>query len=408
MKILFVIPYMFVPPDSGNKNLLYNLLKYMVVKEDCNLVLLVDDASDVAAIEATLRREFPTVGRIVIFPKPRGFSLLLAMLKALSHGYHFALGRYSNRDLADWLITRMKQDIYDMIHFDMVHVASYRKFCKDVPTLLVASDAYSLAARNAGLISRSIKTRLSMLIESRLLRHFERNEYPQFNVVCTVSEVDAKYLQAVAPTAVIRTIGIALDPEFSERKIAHFSLMPAKKILCTGNLNHEIIADGIIEFVQRNLTYIRKLHPDVKVTILGKNPTVKLKQCIDETAGVEHIDYVQNYADFLDQDWVYVYPQLCGTGLQTKVLQAMALGLPVVGYEVSFGGLSVESGTHCFICNNSNDMSNYVLRLVGDVDLRREIGLSAARHVRENFSIKRVGSHMVSLYDEAILLRNVD
>jgi len=173
-------------------------------------------------------------------------------------------------------------------------------------------------------------------------------------------------------------------------------------------LGHGIISDGIIEFLTRDLASIRTLQPDVKVTVLGKNPTAKLKRCIAEADGVEHVDYVKNYADFLDQDWVYVYPQRCATGLQTKVQQAMALGLPVVGYEVSFGGLSVKSGTHCFICNSGNNIVENVLSLVGDVDLRREIGLSAARYVREKFSIKRVGSQMLSLYDEAILLRKVD
>jgi glycosyltransferase involved in cell wall biosynthesis len=174
------------------------------------------------------------------------------------------------------------------------------------------------------------------------------------------------------------------------------------KILCTGSLDHYVVADGIINFLHQNLPSIRKLHPDVKVTVLGRTPRPELKQCIEETAGVEHIDYVQDYADFLDQDWVYIYPQKAGSGLQTKMQQAMALGLPVVGYDVSFGGLSVESGKHCFICNSSNDMTSYVLGLVGDGDLRREIGLAAVKLVRENFSIKRVGSHMISLYHEAI------
>ena len=408
MKVLFIIPYMFLPPDSGNKNLLYNLLKYITNEVVCDLILLVDDASDMTAIKAAVRREYPNVGNVIVFAKPRGYRLFLAMSQVFAIGYHPALGRYRNSLLTNWLSINAVKGVYDLIHFDMFHVAPYRKFCKDIPTLLVSSDAYSKAAKDTISLSRNVTSRLRTPIEAMLLRNFERKEYPKFNMVCTVSKIDAKYLQSVAPSVLLHTIGIALDPDFSERKIAHFADDSNSKILCTGNLGHGIISDGIIEFLTRDLASIRTLQPDVKVTVLGKNPTAKLKRCIAEADGVEHVDYVKNYADFLDQDWVYVYPQRCATGLQTKVQQAMALGLPVVGYEVSFGGLSVKSGTHCFICNSGNNIVENVLSLVGDVDLRREIGLSAARYVREKFSIKRVGSQMLSLYDEAILLRKVD
>jgi glycosyltransferase involved in cell wall biosynthesis len=360
------------------------------------------------AIKAAVRREYPNVGNVIIFEKPRGYRLFLAMSQIFMTGYHPALGRYRNSLLTNWLSINAVEGAYDLIHFDMFHVAPYRKFCKDIPTLLVSSDAYSKAAKDTISLSRNVKSRLRTPIEAMLLRNFERKEYPKFNMVCTVSTVDAEYLHSVAMSTILRTIGIAVDPDFSEREISHFVNDSDNKILCTGNLGHGVISDGIVDFLTRDLASIRTVEPDIKVTVLGKNPTSRLKRCIADTNGVEHIDYVKNYADFLDQDWIYVYPQRCATGLQTKVQQAMALGLPVVGYEVSFGGLSVKSGTHCFICNSGNNVVESVISLAGDVNLRREIGLSAARYVREKFSVKRVGSQMLSLYDEAILLAKSD
>ncbi len=402
MKILVIIPYIFLPPVSGNQNLLSNLLKYVANEIYCDLILLVNSDTDITASKAAIRRVYPNIGNIIIFTKPRGISLLLAMFQAFANGYHPALGRYHNKLLINWLSKNVVKGGYDLIHFDMFHTAPYRKFCKDTPTLLVSSDAYSMAAQNAGTLSRKIKTRLRSPIETTLLKNFEKNEYSKFNMVCTVSEVDAKYLQSVASPIEIKTIGIALDPAFSERKITHLNTKPEKKILCTGNLDHAIISDGIIEFLKRDLVSIRKFHPDVKVTILGKNPTVELKRCIEITDRVKHVDFVDHYDDFLDQDWVYVYPQKCATGLQTKLQQALSLALPVVGYKVSFGGLMIKSGTHCYVCNNSDDLVRHVLSLISDVRLRREIGLNAATHIRENFSINKVGTQMVEIYKDII------
>ncbi len=404
MRILFVVPYQFVPPDSGNKNLLYNLLKYVTKEAACDLALLVDDLSEMATIEATLRKEYPAVGVIAVFRKPRGLSLLRARLGMLAHVYHPSLGRYANSSLATWLASQVASGSYDLIHFDMVHTAPYRAFCDKTPTLLVASDAYSMAAKNTGALSPATKDRFRLQVESWLLRNFERREYPHFTIVCTVSERDGEYLKGIAPTATIQTIGIGVAPEYAERTILHFknATQNSRKILCTGSLNHHLVADDVINFLRQSLPSIKTLFPDVEVTILGQNPMPELKQYVQKTAGIEHIDYVRDYADFLDQDWVYVYPQRTTTGLQTKIQQAMALGLPVVAYDGSFGGLSAESGKHCYSCKDGNDVTTYVLKLIGDAGLRREMGSSAAVHVRENFSIQEMGRQMISIYQEAI------
>jgi len=400
MKILFVVPYQFLPPDSGNKNLLYNLLKYATAEASCDLALLVDDSS-AAAVEAALRREYPALKTVVVFAKPRGIALWTARICIAAHLYHPSLGRYLNRALAAWLTMRTTEKSYDLIHFDMVHTAIYRKFCENAPTLLVASDAYSMSARDARRVVREIGYAARLMVEEWLLKRFEKMEYPRFNMVCAVSVVDANYLQKIAPGAVIRTIGIAVAPEYVEREILHFGRPRLKRrILCTGSIDHRVVADDLIDFLEKCLPHIRKQYPDVETTVLGRRPAAKLKKCMERATGVEHVAFVEDYADFLDQDWVYVYPQRVATGLQTKVQQAMALGLPVVGYNVSFGGLSVESGRHCFMCKDINDMSNHVLSLVGDHDLRCALGAAAARHVRENFSIKKVGDRMFTLYRE--------
>ena len=80
--------------------------------------------------------------------------------------------------------------------------------------------------------------------------------------------------------------------------------------------------------------------------------------------------------------------------------QAMALGLPVVGFEVSFGGLGVENGKHCFICRNMDELTICVMALAGQRDLRKAVGIAASVHVRERFSIERIGEEMLSLYKE--------
>lgn len=400
MKILFVIPYDFIPPGSGNKNLLFALLKGVSPHVECDLVILAESAGP--GVKSRILNELPHVNKIYIFPKPSGFHLHLSRLKFMLAGYHHALGRYRNVALVKWLESHAEH--YSLIHFDMIHVAPYRVFCGSVPTLLVASDAYSMAARTARHAGRMgvIETGY-LLVQEWWFRRFERRNYPLFDMVCTVSDIDTAWLKALAHKATIRTIGIGLAAEFTERPIKHLTnpAISKKKILCTGNLNHSVIAEGMINFLRNTVPVLLREHPDLSVTVLGKDPVPKLKLCMEEFDGVvSHVSFVNDYANFLDDDWVYVYPQECASGLQTKVQQAMALGLPVVGFMVSFGGLRVESGKHCFICNDIGEMIQNVMALIESKNLRRQIGLAASTHVREQFSIKRTGEEMLLLYQE--------
>ncbi len=402
MKVLFVIPYDFIPPSSGNKNLLFALLKGVSPHVECDLVILAKSAG--SEVKSRIQNEFPRVKEIHVFPKPTGLQLHLSRLKFMLAGFHHALGRYRNVVLEKWLESHA--DHYDLIHFDMVHVAPYRVLCGSVPTLLVASDAYSMAARTARHAGKMgvIETGY-LLVQEWWFRRFERRNYPMFDMVCTVSEIDAAWLKSLAPKATIRTVGIGLGAEFAERSIKHLinPVLPKKKILCTGNLSHSVIAQGMIKFLHNTVPLILREHPDLSVTILGKDPVPELKLCMEEFDGVvSHVSFVNDYANFLDDDWIYVYPQECGSGLQTKVQQAMALGLPVIGFMVSFGGLRVESGKHCFICNDAGEMTQNVTTLIESNELRKQIGLAASTHVREQFSIGCIGAEMLSLYKDVI------
>lgn len=102
------------------------------------------------------------------------------------------------------------------------------------------------------------------------------------------------------------------------------------------------------------------------------------------------------------QDWVYVYPQRCGTGLQTKVQQAMACGLPVVGYDCAFSGIDVRSGENCLVCTSPEEIAAAVTSLMRDASLRTRIGRAAADYVRKEFAIDRVGESVMSIYRHLI------
>jgi len=401
VRILYIVPYSIVPADVGNKTLTYNLLRYTTRHADCDAVFVVDPRSDERRLEGAVRDALPDLRAVRFFSAPSGAALKLARLAYFARGYHVGLGRFRSRALARWLGEHARPDAYDVAHFDMVHMAPYRRSCDQrLPSVLVASDAYSDVYRKLRHETSNLGLRAHASYTYRAIRRFERRRYPEFSLVCTVAEEDTTYLRRTSPRARVATIAIPIAPEYCAQAPPAISAQP--RILCIGSINHWAVARDVARFVRESFPIVRRDVPGVQLTILGRQPVRELRGVMAATPDVEHVEFVDDYRAFLYQDWVYVYPQRCGSGVQTKVLQAMGLGLPVVGFERAFSGLDINSGEHGLQCARWSELGPAVSRLLREPELRRRLGCAGSRHVATTFSIDRVGERMMELYRDVL------
>jgi glycosyltransferase involved in cell wall biosynthesis len=95
--------------------------------------------------------------------------------------------------------------------------------------------------------------------------------------------------------------------------------------------------------------------------------------------------YVADLAARLCEAAFFVAPIVSGTGIKTKVLEAMAAGVPVVTTPQGVSGLEVEHRRHCFVCERPADFPT-AIRALADPALCAELGANARRYVEENFS----------------------
>jgi polysaccharide biosynthesis protein PslH len=404
VRVLFLVPHALLPANTGNKRLTDGLLRYLTSIARCDIAMLVDPDTDQDALELAVREAYPDVEKVLCFRRGVGSAAALARTRALVRGVHPAFGRYDSAEFRAWLTRHVAVGRkYDLVHFDMMLMAPYRHVCGDTPTVLVASDAYSRAARSVRYIATRPRYMVTTRMQEILHRRFERSEYPKFSAVCVVSRPDLEYLRALVPAARFRRIGIAVSPEFISQPPRSFPVQErAAGVLCTGSLDHEGVAQGVLEFLVDSVPSLRADHAETDFVFLGRNPLPFLERAVAAAPGARHVDYVEDYREFLDRDWVYAYPQRCGSGLQTKVQQAMALGLPVVGYPEAFEGLDVTPGRDCLVCETPGQFTDAVRSLLDSAELRDRIGRAGAAHVRTVFSAEATGAGMLAVYREVL------
>jgi glycosyltransferase involved in cell wall biosynthesis len=96
--------------------------------------------------------------------------------------------------------------------------------------------------------------------------------------------------------------------------------------------------------------------------------------------------YVADLGARLREAACFVAPIVSGTGIKTKVLEAMAAGVPVVTTAEGVAGLQVAHGRDCFVCRRPADFAE-AFRALADPGLAAEISQNARRYVGENFSL---------------------
>ena len=404
MNILFILPYSPIPTNTGNKNLTFNLLKYIEKKALIDIIIIEEFNNKKNQTYDQLKHNYPNVRDILIFERNKKFKLVLYKLFFLIQGLPPSLGNYYKISILKWL--NLNSHKYDLIHFDMFLVTPYINSVKNKPSLLVSSDSYSLAANLALKNINNLKDKIFIYFYMILLQNLEKLFYKKFSKIVCVSNIDKDYLKEYLKIKNITSIGIPISNRLKEREIKHFEKIiqnkSETKLLITGNLNHPIISQNIASFIENILQIILIKYPNLKTIILGKDPTSFLKNIIKNTANVKHINFVNDYFDYLDNDWIYIYPQKCATGLQTKLQQALASGLPVIAYEISYGGLNLTYGENAFKVHNEKDFLEYIDKLLSNPSLRINLGKNATKYINSNFSIEKIGAKYTKAYKELI------
>jgi glycosyltransferase involved in cell wall biosynthesis len=115
-------------------------------------------------------------------------------------------------------------------------------------------------------------------------------------------------------------------------------------------------------------------------------------------AGVKVTGTVPDIREFIWSAWVYVSPLRFGAGIKNKILEAMALGAPIVATPPSLTGTLLKDGQEVLVARHPAEIAEAVLRLLGDEGLCRSLSLEARRRVETEYSWPRIAGEFEALW----------
>src|SRR4030095_17109018 len=146
---------------------------------------------------------------------------------------------------------------------------------------------------------------------------------------------------------------------------------------------------------------VRRELSGARFYIVGRNPTRQVRELGKQT-NVIVTGTVPDVLSYLVQATVSVAPFRLARGVQNKVLEAMAMGVPVVGTPEAFKGISAIEQDGVRIADNPRFFAQQVATFLQGASLRREAGVRARRYVERHPRWEDQGAKLERLIEEVV------
>ena len=279
---------------------------------------------------------------------------------------------------------------YDLVHcFGGVSVYEFYPCFADKPTVMTPYESYALyLERAAG--QGQLKAKLALPIA----RRFESWMFTPYDRTVVIAQPDKEMLLSLQPKLKIEVIPNGID-------LASFRLQALERaphtLVFVGNYDYPPNQDAVKALAGRVLPAVRQRIPQARLQLVGNNPPDWMRALADDD--IEVTGRVADVKPYLARATAFVCPLRMGAGLKNKVLEALAMGIPVVATPLSVDGIDVKHGESAWVAAVDN-MAEGAIRLIQDKGLWQRLSRRGRALIEAEYSWAQTASRYERLYDE--------
>jgi sugar transferase (PEP-CTERM/EpsH1 system associated) len=223
--------------------------------------------------------------------------------------------------------------------------------------------------------------------EARLLRVVEQRIVQEFERTFLVSEEEKKVLGSDSSLEKVEAISNGVDLDyFSPGAIKNQQIARVSgKLVFSGAMDYWPNVEGAVWFAEKIFPLVRKQVHRATFCIAGRNPAPAVK-ALEQVDGVEVTGTVPDIRAYLASAHVCVVPLLIARGIQNKVLEAMAMGKPVVATFGAATGIKAKNGDEIIVADDEIRMASEIITLLGNSERCHSIGQKARQYVEREHS----------------------
>jgi len=262
---------------------------------------------------------------------------------------------------------------------------------KGKPKIIDLIDATSINYQGGKKFLKSI-WKLIYEVEANRLTLYELFTLKSFSKSFVSAEFDRSYLKNNSDSFEhnLKVISNGVDEGIFRRDGS--KVKEENWITFLGKMNYLPNIDAVTYFAEEVFSDIRQ-KSGVKFMIVGTRPNKRVMK-LEKMEGIEVTGFVEDPHDYLEKSKIVVATLRFGSGMQYKILEAMALGKPVVTTSIGARGIKGQNGKHFIIANSKKDLVYNILELLENSSMRMSIGRNAKELVKNNYTWKIIGKKL--------------
>ncbi len=398
MRILVLTHTFPFPLDDGVKLHVYYLLKYLAQTNKIYLLSLSETEVELS-IQEEIKKLGVTVVGVVTHKIPKSSWARLG--NCLFDPVPFFVRQFESEKFRESISHFLNHEKIDLVQTDYLATTIYRETFGSLPAIAFPHDAMSMLFYRSAEKERNILKRWYLKIQSHKTLQFERSWLRKFEGLAFVSGFDIQYLHKHCPElsgipTIIATGGVDMD---------YFHPMPGSEAE-----NHTIVFRGVLSFFPNHdaaiyfyttiLRKIRKKIPNVRFVIAGKNPNPIWENYRRQDPNLIVTGFVPDIRTVMAQAHVVVCPMRAASGVQNKVLEAMAMAKAIVATPRACEALNLEDGKQIYLANDPETFAQKTIDLLLNKSARDALGQRARDYVLKHHQWQSNAIAFNQLYEE--------
>lgn len=373
---MFVANRFPYPPFRGDKLKIYNLTRRLAKDHELYLVTFYEKRDELNY----LKELQPIFKEIELVYLPKWQSVLSSGL-ALFSRTPLQVAYFKSAKMKRMVKFSLDRYDIDVVHTQHLRMSQYTKQL-EMPKILDLPDAFSLYYKRRNSTDRPWYNRLVDSIEVSRLVKAER-VIKQYDKTLVCSQEDKAYLEKLHHTHNIDILLNGVDLETFAVGEGH-DYSHNNIVLFTGNMDYAPNVDAVQYFAKEMWPSIVQEFPNTKFVIAGQRPVDAVKNLASDS--IEVTGFVPDIQVMYEEASVVIAPLRFGAGTQNKVLEAMAMGVPVVCTHIGFEGLQIESGQGVIMAKEKEVFVSEVNNLLANEQKRKSVGEQGLEIARNRFS----------------------
>jgi glycosyltransferase involved in cell wall biosynthesis len=385
MRVLVISTWFPYPPDNGSKSRAHYLVRALAEAHEVVLIAFLPQATPSVDLPANVRV-------VSVADDPFRYVSLPQWVKYASP---VPLAFWPSRLMQRAMDEAAGAEAWDAVVAMQTPVAQYAARLTGTPRVIDIDTSFSYQLYGRHDHKAEVRTWLSWQkthrYEARMFRRFQAGS------VVSCKEIDFVRSMVKQTACRVEVVPNGVDCQYCH--FGHYAARP-NTLVYNGALTYRANYDAMRYFLSEVYPLLRRQLPDVSLTITGSTTGVDRSGLrLDES--VHFSGYVEDIRSRVGSSAVCIVPIREGSGTRLKILEAMALGVPVVSTRKGAEGLEVTDGQHLLLADDPAEFAARTAALLQDTALRERLTSQARQLVEQVYDWRIVGRQFVELVEAA-------